>query len=439
MIRMKVLRLLALALPALTIGGCGLLDVSDPTVVQESDLANADGAEQLRRHVVPQLYEALGYGARYSALFSDEMFALPSASSISAGTIVEDALLDQRDGAQLAERWFSNGGQVFRSYELTRVAATHALQWFYRYGTAAQRPHVGQLYTVRGYAIVNMAEQLCGGFALHGLDNGRPVYKPPLTTAEVFAAALVDLDSAVVAAQDSARLLNFAKVVRGRALLGLGRFAEAAQAVAGVPDNFEYNAEYGASPGKTNRLRLTFSKTANNIGVSDREGGNGLDFRTAGDPRVPVTLLGTGHDNVTRIYTATKNQELTSPIAMATGIEARLIEAEAALRANDTNWLTILNHLRATRVTPALAPLADPGTADARVDLLFRERAFWLFLSGHRLGDLRRLVTHYGRTAESVFPSGTYFLGGTYQNATSIPFAPANEEMARTGVTGCKA
>ena len=73
-----------------------------------------------------------------------------------------------------------------------------------------------------------------------------------------------------------------------------------------------------------------------------------------------------------------------------------------------------------------------------RIDLLFRERAFWLFGTGHRLGDLRRLVKHYGRDAESVFPSGAYHLGGKYDTATSLGFDIKGEEQANTGVTGCR-
>ena len=44
-----------------------------------------------------------------------------------------------------------------------------------------------------------------------------------------------------------------------------------------------------------------------------------------------------------------------------------------------------------------LAALADPGTPAAREDLMFRERAFWLFGTGHRLGDMRRMIRQYGR------------------------------------------
>jgi len=42
------------------------------------------------------------------------------------------------------------------------------------------------------------------------------------------------------------------------------------------------------------------------------------------------------------------------------------------------------------------------------VDLLFRERALTLFLTGHRVGDLRRLNYQYGRSNESVWPTGPY-------------------------------
>jgi hypothetical protein len=135
---------------------------------------------------------------------------------------------------------------------------------------------------------------------------------------------------------------------------------------------------------------------------------------------------------------------------LASGIEARLIEAEAALRASQPEWLTILNTLRTdgtqdgigtynpgTGGVADLAPLTDPGTSDTQLDLLFRERAFWLFATGQRLADLRRLVRIYGRSAESVFPTGTYRLGGPYGTATSIPFVAARETPFTSAVTGC--
>jgi hypothetical protein len=142
-------------------------------------------------------------------------------------------------------------------------------------------------------------------------------------------------------------------------------------------------------------------------------------------------------------------------------VEARLIEAEAALKAGDvTTWLAKLNGIRAqvrtlmtaytnpqtytlnnpnTFVTnTTLAPLTDPGTAASRVDLTFRERAFWMYGTGHRLGDLRRLIRQYGRTAESVFPTGTWHKGGPYGTDVAL-IVPFNEEQNSLFVrAGCQ-
>ena len=81
---------------------------------------------------------------------------------------------------------------------------------------------------------------------------------------------------------------------------------------------------------------------------------------------------------------------------LASGVEAQLITAEVALHAGDANWLAMLNTLRRT-VPGGLPPLSDPTDPKARVALLFTERAEWLYLTGARQGDLRRLLRNYHR------------------------------------------
>ena len=80
----------------------------------------------------------------------------------------------------------------------------------------------------------------------------------------------------------------------------------------------------------------------------------------------------------------------------------------------------------------------SPTTQSAAVDQYFQERAYWTWLTGHRLGDMRRLVRQYGRDAETVFPTGlvansgtpsiTQNLSGSYGTATSmiVPFSERN-------------
>jgi len=433
---MKNLRTFALLSGlALTATACDMLDVSDPTRVEDEDLAQPVGIELLRVDAITQLYNGVSQAAFHTGLLTDELFYIPSAFSIQNGTYATETRIDSRDvrGPE-AERVATT---VYNYWNNARIAASHAINWYQRYGIASQRPIFGQLLAAKGYATLSLGEQICTGFPLHDVDWDRPIYTGPLTTTQVFETALMLLDSAVVEAEGDAAHANFAKVTRGRALLALGRHAEAAQAVADVPTTYVFNGEYGTgTTARANRMPRSFSASGANTGVADGEGGNGIDFRSAADPRLQTTRMGvnhTGHE----FFIATKYQPTNSPILIASGIEARLIEAEAALRAGDANWLTILNDLRATRVTPAMPALEDPGTDDARLDLLFRERAFWLFGTAHRLGDLRRLVSVYGRAPEAVFPNGEYVLGGTYIGNYSLPFSIVGEDWARKGVTGC--
>ena len=122
-------------------------------------------------------------------------------------------------------------------------------------------------------------------------------------------------------------------------------------------------------------------------------------------------------------------------VPIVTGIEARLIEAEAALKAgNSGGMLSALNALRSTQ--PGLGPLADPGNQVGREHLLFRERAFWLYSTGRRLGDLRRLIRQYSRGPETVFPTGVYYKGGVYGPDVNIPISFEERNNPKVGSQG---
>jgi hypothetical protein len=126
-----------------------------------------------------------------------------------------------------------------------------------------------------------------------------------------------------------------------------------------------------------------------------------------------------GFDGETDYFQQEKYPEMSSSTVLASGIEARLIEAEAAFQGGSAGQgMQILNALRTAN---GLGSLADPGSATGRTDLLFRERAFWLYLTGHRLGDMRRLVRQYGRAQATVFPTGEYHKGGEYGSDVNFP------------------
>jgi hypothetical protein len=139
-------------------------------------------------------------------------------------------------------------------------------------------------------------------------------------------------------------------------------------------------------------------------------------------------------------YSATPGAYTQFPIA--NGIEARLIEAEAALHAGDVDtWLGMLNHLRETAHVPgqpdALPDTTDPGTEAARLALMFRERAYWLFVSGHRQGDLRRLVRVYQYPQEQIYPIGSYTAPGAGTYGSDINAPVPSGEFTNPLYTGC--
>jgi hypothetical protein len=147
---------------------------------------------------------------------------------------------------------------------------------------------------------------------------------------------------------------------------------------------------------------------------SDRQGGiipNAMPFVSAKDPRVPsVQTPKFGFDGSTPYDGQLVFPSFNSPVPVANYVDAQLILAEAQLAANDATWLTTLNALRAGptnigAITVNNMPaLTDPGTDSARIELLFRERAFWTFGRGQRLGDLRREIRVYNKTPAQVFP-----------------------------------
>ena len=65
----------------------------------------------------------------------------------------------------------------------------------------------------------------------------------------------------------------------------------------------------------------------------------------------------------------------------------------------------------------------------------FTERAFWLYLTGHRLGDLRRMVRDYGFTQDQVFPTGQNIIGSSYGSDVNfpIPFQEQNNPQFANG------
>jgi len=415
---------IVLALSFVACSGDTLLDVPDPDVatpssVQDKSALGAVLAGALGDYMVA--YDGTGDSQiSMSGLFSDEL--------IWAETFPTRFEVDVRSVTNI------NGTTegVFRNLHRARISASRAADGYARLDTAS-RAKWAEALNIEGLSYVHFGENYCNGVPFSTLDAvGLPVYGTGKTNDEAFVLAIARFDSAInvtgVLATTSAVLQrNVAKIAKARALLDRNLPAAAATAVAGVPTSVSYNVNHSQNTSRQNNGLFSLIYDGRRFGVGQLEGVNGLPFRTdaaAGDNRVP-NARGTGassfgFDGFTPLFLQAKYAIREAPVVAVSGTEARLIEAEADLAGAGATWLATLNTLRAANV-PALPALVDPGTATTRQDMLFKERAYWMWLTAHRMSDMRRLVRQYGRAASTVFPTGAYFKGGLFGSDVNLP------------------
>jgi hypothetical protein len=448
---------------------------------------------------------------------------------------------------------------VYRDLQALRNSAHLAIAALAMYDTVDSPALRGHLYALAGLSELFLADLYCSGVPLSTLDaQGDFTYRAGVTTSELYHAAIAQFDSALTLSPDSLRFLYLAQVGIGRAYLALGKYDSAAAAVHSVPTAFTYQVVMNWQGSNAVGGGLFATEIQYGVTVVDQQGGVGLPYLSSEDPRSASATWGNNRYLVPQYAPVAyggaalgTSAAVRAPITVASGIEARLIEAEAALHGVGTagSWLTILNALRtngtgttipaqtlidtlgvtqcgatlcggglpgalagtggstpeygqpnggfpgyvvtATTTTfpapetgapdggriqdycnnnswyepcyagdsmvvltltkPAsirwsagmggvagLAPLTDPGSTAEDVALLFQERAYWLFLTGHRQGDLRRLVRNYQLDANAVYPTGAYPLFEQFQQFVSDVNAPIpTDEHANPHFAGC--
>lgn len=399
-----------------------LLEVPDPDVATPATVLTKENLPAVRAAAVGDFmvaYNGTGDGQiSMSALFTDEL--------IWAETFPTRFEVDVRS---IAVTNVTMEG-IFRNLHRARISAVRAKEGYIALDPTNVIP-LAEMLNLEGMAYVYFGENYCNGVPFSRLVAGVEEFGSPISNADMFNAALVKFDSAItvlgtLSSTAANNMRDFARVGRGRALLNLNQPANAAAAVAGVPTAFSYSIAHSENSGRQNNGLFNLVYDGRRFGVGELEGGNGLPYRTdaaAGDPRVPNTRLtgssGTGFDGVTPLFSQQKYAIRSAPSPVINGTEARLIEAEADFRAGGVTWIVTLNNLRTAGGVPGT--LTIQATAAANEDIIFKERAYWLWLTSHRLGDMRRLVRQYGRSAGTVYPTGNYFKGGLYGPDVNFP------------------
>jgi len=418
----------ALALPLL-LGACSLdtlLEANDPFTVTPGvarDTANLTtlyaGARSQFALAFAGLQNNEGGIIMMSGLMSDELYGSDNFDT----RVAVDRRVINYDQSNAASDF------AFIYLQRARAEALNAVDLYASSPRAGDARHA-ELYNIAGFSLIMLAENFCAGIPLSRITETGVEFGDPRSATELYQLAITHFDAALAMPNAGARQHDLARIGKARAQNDLGEFAAAAQTIAPVQTSFTYNIEYASGSFYTPNAIFNMNNEERRFGVSQQEGtvNRGLAFgaRAATDPRISIspTPVQSNAGDV-QAWLQLKYPSQSAPVPLATGIEARLLEAEAQLnRGNSNAYLATLNALR--NGAGITVPLVDPGTPEARVNQFFEERAYWLWLTGHRLSDLRRLIRQYGRTQETVFPTGNTMRGVPYGTAVSLPI-PFNE------------
>lgn len=458
-------------------GACHLLDVTTPDVVPADGLNDPLALPTIRAGAIGD------FGIAYTG----------SGASGSGGTVEGQVLIS----GMLADEWINTETfpdrvqadarqvdrasgtftTVFRNLGRAHLSATNAVAKFRQLADTTANSGLTEMLSLVGYTRLFMAENYCSGVPIsYPNADGTVQFGAPLTTQQMLDSALVRFNEALVAANAltsataRATFVALASVGKARTLLAMGRIVDAdtVASAAKVASTFAYVVQHDLNTVRQQNGVYSGIRKFKRYGVADIKGGVGMPWRSVLDPRTPFTRFpltpspNRGFDGVTPQFDQLRYTDEKAAITLATGLEARLINAEAALSRGDTvAFMATLNALRAAppayilagvqnttvpgdqpRPVDPMTALATPASSTAAVDLLFNERGRWLWATGHRLNDLRRLVRPigtrggYGRSENSVFPNGLYFKNGLVYG-TDVNYPIPLDEQNNPNFTQC--
>ena len=443
-------------LPAL-LNGCdlkqSLLSPQQPGVIGPTSVTTPTAAEALR---IGALGSFKGWVAGGGVNFAN----LPMMSDLLTDEWASGDTQSQHNETDGRTVQSSNGvvSSAYSAAQTARGFALTAIKALQQYVTPAPNAEIGELYFAMGFAELQMSEAFCNGVPFGSMVNGVPTYTQPITNADGFKLATARFDTALamVTGTDaqSVAIHRVLEIAKARAQVDLGNYAAAAALLADVPTNYQYLMTFSL-PTTSPELYLLNGTQPSRFVVGDSFAivsgvpsliKNAIPFASANDPRIPVTGSTSNTKKAFDGSTPWVGQLLygqTDPFPVLTGIDARLIEAEAKINTGDfAGMFATLNALRTSAQTignktiAAMPALTNaPTTKDAALNIFFREKAFWQFGRGFRLGDLRRLIRQYGRTQDNVFPVGTFFKGGSYGTDVNLPMSDV--ELTNPNFHGC--
>jgi len=457
------------------------LTVQDPDIVTPGSVSGPEALPTVRAAALGDFtlaYSGSGADGSGGTEGITQMSGLLGDELINTETFPTRIEIDRRN-AQV-----TNGtlGTWFRTLSRARRSAEFAAQGYEQNAPVLNRESgYPEMVALSGFVYLFFAENFCSGVPFSTINpDGSFTFGAPLTSTQMYdsavarftraqtAAFALDTASGAVSGTTRRNMLWLATVGLARATLDRDGPAAAAAALATVtpalPGTFSYTVTHSENTARQNNGVFNAVNINERYGVADREGnyaagscqgntassncigsGPGLPYRTDADPRINFVrtaagaVFDVGFDSRTPQYDQRRYFDRRASVPVASGLEAALIRAENLLaQGASAAYIGVLDSLRANPPSyvlgnnapiPAMGALTDPGAAATRVDQFFKERAYWLWLTGHRLGDMRRLMRSYGRTEAQVFPTGAYFKQNLQYDGTDVNFpVPIDEE-----------
>jgi len=406
--RVGALAAVAVLLPALT--ACdSYFDVVNPNVIDASTVDPVADGTVFSRSAFQSFAVSLGNYIVYASWFTNESWVgdtFPTRNEFGR------RLIDYRSNGDL-------NGTVYLPLARGISQAEQVIEILG--GQTGQELNVARAALTSGYGIVLEAEGFCQG-TIPGAGN---TPGPKMTTQQLLEAAVARLDKAIsvggsATGAEATSIVTAAKVGKGRALLQLGRRAEAAAAVSGVATSFVFNVNYVDDASNRGRLGngvFLFSAGGNRESLVVPP-----HYRNMNDPR--ITWIDSGRnaqDGVLRFYSQRKFAAWNAPIRLASGLEARYIEIEAGQ--NAAAMLAFINERRAAGNQAAV----NTTNMTELMGYLMDQRSRDFYRESQRMGDWRRNPTAVPNILQ---PGNTYYKPevGTVSNMTCfpIPFAEEN-------------
>ncbi|HWZ58842.1 MAG TPA: hypothetical protein VNW46_07655 [Gemmatimonadaceae bacterium] len=313
---------------------------------------------------------------------------------------------------------------VFGNLGLAHNDARRVLGLYAKFapGTSGQ----AEMYSIDAYIYILVAEHFCSGqpFSLLDIATGTVTNSAFLSTTQMLDTAVAEFALATTAATAAgdATQLNLAALGTARAQLDLGNVTQAAAAATAVTPGFIYQIFESSNSLRQFNGIFFFNTGFQAFSVAQLKNGNGLAFALGGDPRISGTLAANpvGSNGLGPFYLNSKYPAASAAVTLADSTEAQLIIAEADIMGGGYAAGKAIEDRLRSHVGLGALPNVGGGGTQAEILQLLDERGFWMWVTGHRIGDWRRVVRNYGFPIGSVFPTGTHEFG-SMQNIFSFP------------------